>query len=104
AALRAISQRVNGMTSQLADFLRPAGVDSAHDNFFDTLRLDLNDPDAVVARAAEAGMNLRRLGTNAVGISLDETSTEKDIGDLCQLFGAELKVSYNRQSAIGNRQ
>ena len=102
--LRAIAQRVNGLTNQLAESLRIAGVKIAHDNFFDTLRIELNDPDAVVARAAEAGMNLRRLDTNAVGISLDETSTEKDIGDLCQLFGAELKVSSNLQSAIGNRQ
>src|SRR5947209_315377 len=75
--LRAIAQRVNGLTNQLAESLRTAGVKIAHDNFFDTLRLELNDPDAVVARAAEAGMNLRRLDTNAVGISLDETSTEK---------------------------
>src|SRR5437868_15203140 len=102
--LRAIARRVHDLTSRLADSLRIAGVKIGHDNFFDTLRIELNDPDTVVAQAAEAGMNLRRLDTNAVGISLDETSTEKDIGDLCQLFGAELKVSSNLQSAIGNRQ
>src|SRR5438105_5032616 len=69
--LLAIAQRLNGLTNQLAESLRTAGVKIAHDNFFDTLRIELNDPDTVVARAAEAGMNLRRLGTNAVGISLD---------------------------------
>jgi glycine dehydrogenase len=101
--LRAIAHQVNRLTNQLADSLRSAGVKVAHENFFDTLRIDLNNPDDVIARAAKAGINLRRLDKGAVAISLDETTTEKDIGALSELFGAELKSSSNRESKIENR-
>jgi len=101
--LRTIAHRVNRLTNQLADSLRSAGVKVAHENFFDTLRIDLNNPDDVIGRAAKAGINLRRLDKGAVAISLDETTTEKDIGALSELFGAELKSSSNRESKIENR-
>ncbi|HEX8897331.1 MAG TPA: hypothetical protein VF751_01430 [Chthoniobacterales bacterium] len=45
--LRAIAQRVHDLTNQLAESFRSAGIKIAHDNFFDTLRIELNDPVAV---------------------------------------------------------
>jgi glycine dehydrogenase len=101
--LRAIADRVHGLTNQLAESLRDAGVEISHENFFDTIRVKIDDPDSIIARAAKAGMNLRPLGANAIGISLDETTSEKDIGALCDLFAAELKPSSNRNSKIENR-
>jgi glycine dehydrogenase len=86
--LRAIAQQVHGLTNQLADSLRSAGIKIAHDNFFDTLRVEAADPDAVMARAAKSGINLRRLDEHAIGISLDETTTEKDLTNICEIFGA----------------
>jgi glycine dehydrogenase len=85
--LRAIAQSIHHRANQLADSLRAAGIKVVHENFFDTLRIEVTDPDAVVTRAAKAGTNLRRFDGNAVGISLDETTTEKDIASLCDLFG-----------------
>jgi glycine dehydrogenase len=84
--LRAIAQQVHGLTNQLADSLRSAGMKIAHDYFFDTLRIEFADPDAVVARAAKSGINLRRLDEHAIGISLDETTTEEDVARLCEVF------------------
>jgi glycine dehydrogenase len=101
--LRAIARQVNGLTNRLADSLRNAGVKIAHENFFDTLRIELNDPDQIIARAAKAGMNLRRLDARAVGISLDETATENDIAAICELFGAELSSSSDQESKIEDR-
>src|SRR5205085_11966767 len=73
------------------------------DNFFDTLRIELNEPDAIVSRAAKAGVNLRRLDGAAIGISLDETTNEKEVCTLCELFGAEFKRFSTRTSKIENR-
>jgi glycine dehydrogenase len=87
--LRAIAQGVHGLTNQLAGSLRSAGTKVTHDNFFDTLRIEAPDPDAVVARAANSGLNLRRLDESAIGISLDETTTEKDLASICEIFGAK---------------
>src|ERR1041384_224582 len=86
--LRAIAQRIHDYANQLADSLRAAGVSVTHDEFFDTLRIELSDPQTIVARAAKAGMNLRPLGDSAVGISLDETTDEKELEALCEVFGA----------------
>ena len=102
--LRAIARGVHDRTTQLADSLRAAGVSVVHENFFDTLRIELSDPQKLIARAAKAGTNLRPLAGNAVGISLDETTREKETRALCELFGTELKPSSNLQSAICNRQ
>src|SRR4030088_2947321 len=41
--LRAIAQQVHGLTNQLADSLRSAGIKIAHDDFFDTLRIEASD-------------------------------------------------------------
>ncbi|MEY2519632.1 MAG: glycine dehydrogenase [Verrucomicrobiota bacterium] len=99
--LRAIGERVRDLTSRLANSLRAAGVKIAHENFFDTLRVQ-NVGD-VLTRAAETGINLRQLDTDAVGISLDETTNENDLANICQLFGAELDDSADRKSQIANR-
>jgi glycine dehydrogenase len=101
--LRAIAQRVHDLTSQLADSLRTGGAKITHADFFDTLRIEVSDPAAVVERAAKTGMNLRRVDANAVGVSLDETTTEKDVAAICELFGAELSSSSDRESKIENR-
>jgi glycine dehydrogenase len=101
--LRAIARRVHDLTNRLADSLRNAGREITHDDFFDTLRVEVSDADETIMRARKAGMNLRRLGENAVGISLDETTTEEDLTAVAGLFGAELEASSDRKSRIENR-
>jgi glycine dehydrogenase len=87
--LRAIAQRVHNLTCRLAD----AGLKIVHQNFFDTLHVALGEKtaDKVLADAARAGINLRKLGSNSVGISLDETTTEKDLADLCEILGGKIE-------------
>jgi glycine dehydrogenase len=101
--LRAIAQRVHDLTSRLADSLRSAGREITHDNFFDTLSVGVADADGTVTRARKVGMNLRRLGKNAVSISLDETTTEEDLTAVAGVFGAELEAPSDRKSTIENR-
>jgi len=101
--LRAIARGIHGLTNQLADALRRAGIKVVHDNFFDTLRIAVTDPDDIVARAAQSGINLRRFDEAALGISLDETTTEEDAARLCEILGAELTAAAERDSNIENR-
>ena len=101
--LRAIAERVHGLANQLAECLRAAGVEVVHDNFFDTLRIESGNVETFISRALQAGMNLRQIDNRSIGISLDETMTEKDLTALCDLFGAEFKSSSNRKSKIANR-
>ncbi|HEX4639765.1 MAG TPA: aminomethyl-transferring glycine dehydrogenase, partial [Chthoniobacterales bacterium] len=102
--LRAIAERVHFSAHRLAECLRAAGVEVVHDVFFDTLRIESGNVDTFISRALEAGMTLRRIDDRSIGISLDETTTEKDLNALCELFGAELQSSLDRNSKIENRE
>src|SRR3989440_6405055 len=84
--LRAIAERVHRLTSQLADDLRALGCTIAHENFFDTIRVEVESSEVILEHAAKAGCNLRALGPRAVGISFDETTTPQDIELLTSLF------------------
>lgn len=85
--LRAIAQRVHNLTRRLAD----SGLKIVHENFVDTLHVDLGNQtaDEVLSRAAKAGINLRKLGANAVGISLDETTTDSDFQKMTAIFESD---------------
>jgi glycine dehydrogenase len=84
--LRAIAERVHRLTSRLADDLRDLGCTVTHENFFDTLRVEVESSEVTLEHAAKAGCNLRGLGPRAVGISFDETTTPRDIELLMSIF------------------
>jgi glycine dehydrogenase len=84
--LRAIAARVHRLTSQLADGLRALGLKIAHENFFDTISVEVESSDTLIDHAQKVGCNLRALGPRAVGISFDETTTLRDIELLMSIF------------------
>src|SRR5437868_11539632 len=84
--LRAIAERVHRLTSQLADGLQAIGCKIAHENFFDTIRVEVESSEVILEHAAKAGCNLRALGPCAVAISFDETTTPRDIELLMSIF------------------
>jgi glycine dehydrogenase len=84
--LRAIAERVHRLTSQLADGLRALGCTIIHENFFDTIRVEVESSEVILEHAAKVGCNLRALGQRAVGISFDETTTPRDIELLMAVF------------------
>ena len=142
AGLLRIARRVNLMARLLATAATGAGYTLRHDDFFDTITLDLGTPgtggghtsaatdgvetsasesraaqtgtahpiddvagatqtgiaqtgagastrtDTLMARARDAGFNLRRLDATSVAISLDETVTRDELTRLCALFDA----------------
>ncbi|PYL12270.1 MAG: glycine dehydrogenase (aminomethyl-transferring) [Verrucomicrobia bacterium] len=84
--LRAIAERVHRLTSRLADGLRSLGCTITHENFFDTVRVEVESSEVTLEHAAKAGCNLRALSPRAVGISFDETTTPRDIELLMSIF------------------
>ena len=88
--LRAIAKRVHRLTSQLANDLRALGCTITHDNFFDTIRVEVESSEVILERAAKTGCNVRALGPRAVGISFDETTTTRDIELLMSIFRGTL--------------
>ncbi|MFZ5635233.1 MAG: aminomethyl-transferring glycine dehydrogenase [Pseudomonadota bacterium] len=86
--LTRIARRTHRLTAILAAALRKEGVHVGAD-FFDTLHVTGVDAEAVHARAAAEGINLRRIDARSLGISLDETTTRDDVAALATLFGAD---------------
>ncbi|MCE9595148.1 MAG: aminomethyl-transferring glycine dehydrogenase [Planctomycetes bacterium] len=89
--LRAIAERVHGLTATLAKGLKKLGFGIGHPVYFDTLRVGLGSRGAEeLVRAARAHrMNLRVLDAHSVGIACDETTSVDDIRALFEVFGGD---------------
>lgn len=81
--LTTIANRIHRLTSILANGLAKLGINPVNNSWFDTLTLDVADEQqAIIERALGAGINLRIIGDNKIGISLDETTSSDDIETL----------------------
>ncbi len=87
AGLTRIAQRVHRLTCVAAAGLRAGGCALRHDTWFDTLTVDVADADAAVASALAAGFNIRRVDDTAVGITIDETTTLRDVSRVVSALG-----------------
>lgn len=86
--LKAIAQRVHLHAVTLANALRAAGAEVEPEAFFDTLTVRVGVGQAgIVAAAEQRGINLRRVGRDRVGISLDETTDAGVIARVLDAFG-----------------
>jgi glycine dehydrogenase len=88
--LKAIAERVHGLTALLARGLTKLGYKPRHEQYFDTLRVELPPAQVrTVLSAAEArGMNFRRIGERSIGLSLDEATRAADVEAILGVFGA----------------
>ncbi|RJE80902.1 aminomethyl-transferring glycine dehydrogenase [Paracoccus sp. JM45] len=86
--LRAIAQRVHLHAVTIANALRDAGADVAPDAFFDTVTVRVGvGQQGIMAAARHRGINLRKVGRDRVGISVDETTDASVITKLLDAFG-----------------
>lgn len=88
--LRDIAARTHAMAARLAAGLRAGGVDVADVAFFDTVTATVpGRAAAVVAAAAERGVNLRLVDADRVGMSCDETTTDAHLREVWAAFGVD---------------
>ena len=92
--IRAIASQVHGSACVLAAGLARAGLQVETRSFFDTitLRLPRARAQSLLQAAALEGINLRPVGEDGLGISVDETTTPADLAALLELFGAPSNV------------
>ena len=87
--LKTIAERIHRLTAILAKGLQAKGV-STNASYFDTLTLSVADQQAVIyQRALDNGCNLRKVGNDKLGISLDETTTANDVAQLLDIILGE---------------
>ena len=86
--LRAIAQRIHRKTARLAAGLEAAGFKVEPETFFDTITVDVGLLQRGVLQAAvREGVNLRRVGSSKVGITLDEQTRPDTIEAVWRAFG-----------------
>lgn len=86
--LKKIAGRVHGLTKTLEAGLKSLGIKQVNENYFDTLKIEVSNKDAVQKKALENGINFRYFTDNHIGISLDETTSPEDVQAILNIFGS----------------
>ena len=97
-ALKVIASTIHAQARRLKAALVTGGLvveDGAH---FDTLVVKTKHAEALADAAPEHGFNLRLIDGSHVGISLDETTMNRDLWAICNLFD----ISSPEESPEGN--
>mgnify|MGYP001281727354 CR=1 FL=1 len=93
--LKTIAERVHLFTSILALGLERLNVEVKTKSYFDTLKIAVANAEVVHKRAADAGINLRAVDSNHIGISIDETTTRSDVELLWAIISGIKKFDFN---------
>ncbi|MBI3586483.1 MAG: aminomethyl-transferring glycine dehydrogenase [Ignavibacteriales bacterium] len=87
--MKQIATRVHAFAKVLESELKELGYSQLNKVYFDTLKIQVGDGalvTKVLARAVEAGYNVRKIDEKHIGISLDETTQAEDIEALKSVF------------------
>eukprot|EP00128_Syssomonas_multiformis_P003620 Colp12_sorted_trinity150504_noHs@10337 len=100
--LKKIATRVHTLTAVLAEGLKRMGhTVEGNGVFFDTIRVRPTSGNfAIGQRCDEKNINLRVFEDQAIGVSLDETVTEKDLADLFYIFNLKNDPSITPQAIL----
>ncbi|WP_446663762.1 aminomethyl-transferring glycine dehydrogenase [Flexivirga sp. B27] len=91
--LRRIALEVHGKAVGLAEALRGGGVELVSDTYFDTLTAVLpGRADAVVEAARARDINVWRVDSDHVSVSVDETTTDEQLAAVAAAFGVNAPV------------
>ncbi|MGL6161685.1 aminomethyl-transferring glycine dehydrogenase [Microbulbifer sp.] len=85
--LKTIAMRIQRLADILATGLEKKGFGLTHDSWFDTLTVATGGKQGeIYQRALDAEINLRKVGDDALGISLHETASLGDVSDILDAF------------------
>ncbi|MFC5382434.1 aminomethyl-transferring glycine dehydrogenase [Aquipuribacter nitratireducens] len=99
--LRRIAQHAHRQVSRVAAAARAAGHDVVTTRHFDTVTITVPDADAVLARALEGGVNLRRVDDTRVAVTADETTRDAHVDAVARALGAEAPAGDDLPAAGG---
>ena len=88
--LRTIAERVHRLTKALAVGLEAAGREVVTRSYFDTITVRVpGEAEALADRARDAGFNVRRVDSDHIGLSLDETTRREDVRGVIRALGVD---------------
>ncbi len=87
--LQTIANRINRLTTILATGLQQKGIELVNTSWFDTLTIKLPNADAVYQAALDAGINLRPIDGDTLGMTCDERTSRDVINTLWNVILGE---------------
>jgi glycine dehydrogenase len=106
SGLKKIAQRIALLTQTLSNELKAIGFNNQNAYFFDTITIK-TDAEKIKAIAEKHQINFRYFNATTIGISLDETTTQKDVLDIVYVFAESLgkdeaEVSFDSDDELKN--
>jgi glycine dehydrogenase len=89
--LKNIAARVSLLTQTLSNELQELGFENVNTTYFDTVTIKVNDAAAIKEIAEAKEMNFY-YHDNFVGLTVDETTSQKDILDILDVFAASINI------------
>lgn len=86
--LKKIALRIHGLAKTLEQSIKDLGYTQTNEHYFDTLKIKASNTDAIQKEALKKEINFRYFDSDHVGISVDETTTLKDIQNITDIFAA----------------
>ncbi|MDE0841561.1 MAG: aminomethyl-transferring glycine dehydrogenase, partial [Porticoccaceae bacterium] len=94
--LLVIARRTHALTALLAAGLQSQGFEIINRQFFDTLTVRCEmGTDGIHRRAVDAGINLRHIDADTLGVSLDETIGSRELKILWAVFDPDAGVDMS---------
>jgi glycine dehydrogenase len=86
--LKAIAERVHRKAARLADGLASLGFKIRPDSFFDTVTVEVGPYQGLIMKnAVDYGVNLRKVGHDRIGITVDERTRPATLEAVWRAFG-----------------
>lgn len=95
--LKEIASKVHSNASSLKENLKSHGLAVSHEPFFDTVVVQYTNGHAqdILERAWKKQVNLRKLDANSLSVSLDESTSQKDLEELFEIFTGKSSTNYS---------
>lgn len=95
--LRAIAERIHRNTTRVAGGLASLGFTIEPEDYFDTITVDVGPYQGLIMKnAVDNGVNLRKVGSDRIGITVDERTLPQHIKAVWRAFGGfDLEFSFD---------
>ncbi len=99
--LKAIAERVHRKAARLAEGLASLGFKIAPDAFFDTITVEVGTYQGLIMKnAVDDGVNLRKVGHDRIGITVDERTRPATLEAVWRAFGGTTGLPRRVRSRI----
>jgi glycine dehydrogenase len=101
--IKAIAHQIHHLTGLLNVSLNKMGLVQENVNFFDTLKIKVNNASQVIASGHKAEVNFRFIDANTIGISLDETTSLNDANAILKILASSENKDFEALTEIQER-